>query len=150
VARLSPESDFAALCTAMLAVFPSEPPQVVADQSWGDYGAAREAFRLHGAHWSCKAIFQTRSILGFVNDDAFRFLVPRYLACSTDPDVFDCVVRYLRHNVPRFDSLFSPIQRAAIVLVLRFLHARYQAECGVAMNARIERIIEALLDEARP
>jgi hypothetical protein len=64
------DDGFDLLCRRLLEVFPSTAPQIVVDQTWGDYGDAKNAFDLHGSHWSCKAVFENRSAICFVNEEA--------------------------------------------------------------------------------
>jgi hypothetical protein len=121
-------------CRGLFDAFPDTAPDVVTEEEWGDYGEARLAFRLHGSRWSCAAIFENRSIIGFVNDDAFRFLLPRFVSCAlrengVDGDILDYVLFALRDKTGKFASVFSRAQRAALIPPLQFLHDRVMVEC---------------------
>jgi hypothetical protein len=62
--------------------FPDEPPEVVAEFEWGDYGDAIESFKMAGGNWTDDFVMHNRSVIGFVNEPAYLYLLPRFIRAS--------------------------------------------------------------------
>jgi hypothetical protein len=140
------------MCLGLLEAFPSSAPGVVTCEGKdGDFGHAQEMFALHGSNWNCEAIFTNRSLIMFVNDATYLFLLPRLICCSMsnngiDPDIVDYVMFALRAEVPRFSKSFSFTQRAALIPPLQYLLARVLEEYSDPEDFATEmrRILAAL------
>jgi hypothetical protein len=125
---LHDEAGFRDACLQMMEQFPKSAPVVVTHDGlhWGDYEHAKEMFALHGSNWDCEAVFTNRSVIGFVNDAAYLFLLPRMINCAfsakgIDADILDYVIFALRDKIPRYPELFSPAQCSALIPPLRNL-----------------------------
>ena len=130
---MNANGDFDEMCSRLFKVFPSTAPDIVAQEGWGDYGEARDVFSAHGSDWDCETVFEHRSVIEFVNDAAYLFLLPRFTRCSLtddglDADVFDYVVFSLLHKSTRYHRLFSPEQRDALIPTLQILFDRASEE----------------------
>jgi hypothetical protein len=120
------DDGFEALCGKLFSAFPNTAPEVVVGAGDGDYGKAQNAFRRHGSHWSSTAVMQNRSVLYFVNDAAFLFLLPRFISCCLSETGMNCdvlgeIIFVFRERIPCFSTLFSQDQKAALASALQYV-----------------------------
>ncbi len=126
---------FDSLCRQLFAVFPCSAPDVVAEEDWGEYGESKRIFSELGSTWNCDEVFSNRTILGFVNNAAFLFLLPRFIRCSLvgnviNHDILDYIVFALNSKIREFPTLFSSEQRHILLMTLRHLFSQAQSECS--------------------
>ena len=144
------------LTQELLDAFPKHLPKCVATENWGDYDDANRAFAgLQEGSIDCDFLFRQRSVLGFINDDALRFLLPRVIACvvsksSFDPDLFDAALSSLDRNRNRYGEMFSSHQQEAMIKTVRYLFSVVQGMDGISERSRdaMTRVQNAL-EEAR-
>lgn len=129
--------DYEAILEQLEQQFPKQAPSQVVDQEWGDYRDAKCAFDHFASTWNADTVFSHRSTIGFVNWDAFVFLLPRYFrACISGGsiiwDVLDYTIRPLKDRARESGGRFTIGQRAALLTVLEWWHKRLQtANSGV-------------------
>jgi hypothetical protein len=123
------------ILTALDDAFPSVPPIKVADEDWGDYHDAKVAFdRIH-AHWDADAVFQNRSVIGFVNWPAFLYLIPRFFRASIASgdivwDVLEYTIRPLRDRLISEGRELNSNQNEALTKMLKWWSKRLlECEC---------------------
>ena len=143
---------FDGLCRELFGEFPKLPPSiVVAGRAWGEYADAERAFVEHGEDWDCRYLLTNRFSVGFVNDDAYRFLLPRLVNCSLRPegldaDILDALISSLAGRVADFDRLFSPKQEHVLLRALQHLSGVVKETVGDRgpLLASMDRVTAAL------
>ncbi len=111
------------------ASFLQQEPEAVTDGHWGDYMDAELVFKNAPIDWPADYVFEHRSIIGFVNDAGFLFLVPHfvqasYIAGEIKFDVLEYLVSELKFRIHTDKKLFSAKQRTSLEKALRFLEGR--------------------------
>jgi hypothetical protein len=103
--------------------FPNEPPEVVVDEHWGDYRDAEEAFSAAAGRWTPEFVFEHRSIIGFVNMPAFKYLIPYFMrSCLTSEglnfDVLAYAISEILFRIRETPNIFSHEQADAVCGIL--------------------------------
>lgn len=144
------------LVQQLLDAFPKHLPKCVAAEDWGDYADANQAFAsVKEVNIDCDFLFRHRSVLGFINDDALRFLLPRVIACVVSKsafnfDLFDAALFSLDLNCKKYGKIFSLHQQDAMLRTLRYLFSVVQGMDGVSERShnKMTKVLNAL-EEAR-
>jgi hypothetical protein len=133
--NMNANDELAPLVDALRAEFPSAPPEVVADQSWGDYGEAIDALRDHQGFWDRDTVFRHRSVLRFVNDPAFAYLIPSFVRAAYDHglpeyNVLGALVSALKDRLLSRTGWLSPKQAAVLDAAISFLKEKSREDIG--------------------
>lgn len=149
--HMQEEDSFGLLCDAVSEAFPVSAPEIVAESAWGDYGDAIRVFSQLQSNWTCDDVMRNRSVIGFISDAAFRFLLPRFIRCSVDdeginPDIFDYLIFGLDRKRNDFATLLSARRASVLIPVLEYLLAEFLQEgcTSTTISDGMGRILTAL------
>lgn len=142
---------FRILIDRLCSSFPKTPPEVVVGDGDGDYGQAPAAFATHASEWDCSAVFQNGSVITFVNEAAFVFLLPRFLVCvvkedgTVDFDILEYVAFGLFSKREQLDSMLSVEQKQSLAATLAWVTDYVKQGCGETQAlSRLVQIVNIL------